>query len=1071
MSAPDRRNEVIAEWYELRASGAEREAAELLDAHPELVGELPQDLSAMQILDRLLEDPVGPSLDPRTIGPYRVVREVGRGGMGVVYEAEQLAMERRVALKVLTPTLTGVGRSVQRFKAEARAAGRLHHTNIVPVYDMGQHDGHWYYAMELVEGWPLCRLLEDLRAGGARAESSRSRIREASDRASGGDAPDGGTAWFERVASMFAGVADALHAAHEAGIVHRDVKPGNLLLHTDGALKLVDFGLAHLDDNGPTMTRTGDVLGTPAYMSPEQAAARREQVDHRTDVYSLGATLYEVLTLRPPFLGESLAELCTQISSSEPVALRRVDSGIPRDLETIVQKAMEKDVERRYASAAELAGDLRAFCQGASIQARRIGPLVRVARRIRRHKTVSVLLAVALVLGLGGGWVWWRLEAVERARRYDDLIALGHEAHASGELRDGASSAGYYAQAIATDPDRPEAYWLRALASEDEDARLADVDRARERGLSKSSAHWLRAYLLRKADRYAAATRELARTQSSPGQATSEEWYLRGTCVSGIDDRIELFTKAISASSPQHLVRQFSLRARAEAYEDNGEFERALDDRLALRAMGVRSPVEQVRIAVLWHFMGRESAEQEALVEAFRMAGATRDPSRWLRVLQTSLDCDLTFAWTERRWSTASASACLEATALLPKSSDRLRVVGYSHRVLHHHEDALRAYRELIVDDADDFEIRQEFCAALIEAGRFREAERVARRALADRPGASVFWRRLGKSLLLNGDADSAVDAYRQAVRVERSSVSLCALGTALGSLAKFDEAVLKLEQALSLRASDRRAVGYLANGLRSLGRAEQASIVLRRALNLWPRDRTILFQLTYDLIDGGRAAESFALLRRALAAGHDDPYLAALWSRAVSHALPNDASSNARMAFEIGSEESGGFLELTRDLIGAGRTSEAVHCARAAFERGGGPVERTLLAEAISLQDPEAGIELAYEVISHYPDEVRARQLLASILVSMNRFREAIPQFDWVIERETGNIVARLGLAHCKLGLEDFDAAFTALNEAVDLGWTRLHHFESAFHPEGRAMLKRMPGYRQLMGRVLRGR
>ena len=182
-----------------------------------------------------------------------------------------------------------------------------------------------------------------------------------------GNGSGNGHGWFRRVAAIFAGVADALEAAHGEGIVHRDVKPGNLLLDGDGTLKLVDFGLAHLDGNGPTMTRTGDLLGTPAYMSPEQAAAKRIRVDHRTDIYSLGATLYEVLTLRPPFDGDNLHQLCTQIVSRDPIQPRMVDRRIPKDLETIVAKAMEKDRTSRYQRASDLARDLQAFCEGGAI--------------------------------------------------------------------------------------------------------------------------------------------------------------------------------------------------------------------------------------------------------------------------------------------------------------------------------------------------------------------------------------------------------------------------------------------------------------------------------------------------------------------------------------------------------------------------------------------------------------------------------------------------------------------------------------------------------------------------------
>jgi serine/threonine protein kinase len=233
--------------------------------------------------------------------------------MGIVYEARQISLNRRVALKVLPPGLGLTGTAVQRFEREARAAAKLHHTNIVPVHAIGEEEGCHYYAMELIEGEPLSRLVNDL--GGQRsnplmdaavtqtATAAPAKAKAASPTTSGptslSDTSSSSREWFDTVARLLTDVADALHYAHGRGVIHRDVKPANLMLSNDGRLCLADFGLARVAQE-PGMTVSGSFLGTPAYMSPEQIAAGRVQVDHRSDIYSLGAVLYEMLSLQRP---------------------------------------------------------------------------------------------------------------------------------------------------------------------------------------------------------------------------------------------------------------------------------------------------------------------------------------------------------------------------------------------------------------------------------------------------------------------------------------------------------------------------------------------------------------------------------------------------------------------------------------------------------------------------------------------------------------------------------------------------------------------------------------------------
>jgi serine/threonine protein kinase len=364
------------------------------------------------------------------LGDYRLIREIGRGGMGVVYEAEQLSLNRRVAVKILALAAALDPRQRQRFLNEARAAALLHHANIVPVFGVGCEQGVHYYVMQYIEGHTLAQVISDLRASTCGLRSSTFDLRSSifsgagrlfhdpmhvrssrafNKRSKAEDRRSNSTiiclttersitsgAFFRSVATLGIQAAQGLEYAHEGGLVHRDVKPANLLIDARGNLWITDFGLARLPgDTG--LTQTGDLLGTLRYMSPEQAQSRRGLVDHRTDIYSLGVTLYELLTLQPLFTEKDRAELLERILNAEPMAPRRLNRAIPVELETIVLKAVAKNPVERYATAQEMADDLGRFLADKPILARRPGLFERAGKWLRRHRSV-VRTAVAFVL-------------------------------------------------------------------------------------------------------------------------------------------------------------------------------------------------------------------------------------------------------------------------------------------------------------------------------------------------------------------------------------------------------------------------------------------------------------------------------------------------------------------------------------------------------------------------------------------------------------------------------------------------------------------------------------------------
>src|SRR5881409_4429210 len=308
-------------------------------------------------------------------GDYELLEQIGRGGQGVVFRAHQKSLNRTVALKVISLGQWASEAHVKRFRREAEAAARLEHPCIVPIYEVGERDGSCYFSMKFVEGGQLDEVVR-------RTPMS---IRQA--------------------AELIAKVASTVHYAHEHRILHRDIKPGNILLDAKGEPHLTDFGLARLVETESSVTQTLDVLGTPSYMAPEQAVGNNAAVSNATDVYGLGAVLYQVLTGQPPFAGGTTYETIKLLLDTEPRQPRLLNPKIDRDLSTICLKCLEKDPKRRYSSALALAEDLERWLKHEPIRARRSRVFTRSKKWLRRNPTSALLAASLIALAAAAGWI------------------------------------------------------------------------------------------------------------------------------------------------------------------------------------------------------------------------------------------------------------------------------------------------------------------------------------------------------------------------------------------------------------------------------------------------------------------------------------------------------------------------------------------------------------------------------------------------------------------------------------------------------------------------------------------
>jgi len=388
--------------------------------YPDLAERIRELLPSVAMMEQLKRD-IGQAWDaeegcshPKRLGEFHVVRELGRGGMGVVYEAAQESLGRHVALKVIHRHGLLDAKRLRRFRREAQAVAQLHHTNIVPIFGVGEHDGLPYYVMQHIRGSGLDVLLGQWRS----------------------DGPPRGVRHARFVARVGVQAAEALDYAHGQGVLHRDVKPANLLIDERETVWVTDFGLAKLTGQDD-LTASGDVIGTLRYLAPE---ALRGETDGRGDVYSLGLTLYELLTLTPPFGALSPSELLRHVTEGRPTRPRKLDPTIPRDLETIILKATAREPEDRYPTAADLAADLKNFLDDRPIRARRANAGERLWRWGRRNRTTAALTATAaasLLLAAVVGWIGYasttralegesrrRGEAERATRRAEENVAL-----------------------------------------------------------------------------------------------------------------------------------------------------------------------------------------------------------------------------------------------------------------------------------------------------------------------------------------------------------------------------------------------------------------------------------------------------------------------------------------------------------------------------------------------------------------------------------------------------------------------------------------------------------------------
>jgi len=412
-------SDIFREYLKAKLEGKKITLGELIERYPEHEKYLRKKFVALNLVSPPEESP--PEIQDLTgsvIGDFKIIREISHGGMGVVYLAEQLSLARKVALKILRPSIFTDQKHVERFRQEGRAIAKLQHKGIVPVHLIGEHDGLFYIAMQYVEGLPLSKLInyakehklrsldpdqvKDLIAAELPEEERPSVVAPA------------GNNWVEMACHIIMSVGEALEFAHGQNILHRDIKPSNIILTKDGLPVLLDFGLSK-DLASTDLTPTGEFLGTPAYSDPEVLFNKNSQSNVRSDVYSLGMSLYELVTFHLPYGGETISEIISSIRSNDPMPPVRFNATISRDLDAVVLKAINKESALRYQNVTEFVEDLRRFIEARPVLAKAPSLKYRAAKFLKRNRTASLVAAVAIALIIASSLTahhFWRTNSI-----------------------------------------------------------------------------------------------------------------------------------------------------------------------------------------------------------------------------------------------------------------------------------------------------------------------------------------------------------------------------------------------------------------------------------------------------------------------------------------------------------------------------------------------------------------------------------------------------------------------------------------------------------------------------------
>jgi serine/threonine-protein kinase len=817
---------------------------------------------------------------PRIPG-YAIESVLGRGGMGIVFRARHLRLNRLVALKMLLSGAYAGPKDLARFQREAEAVAGLRHPHIVQVHDVGEHDGQPYFTMELVEGGSLAEKLQ------------------------GTPQP------ARQAAALLAMLAATMHVAHRGGIVHRDLKPANILLTPDGAPKISDFGLARRLHEGTTLTQSGIPVGTPSYMAPEQAQGQAHAIGPAVDVYALGAILYELLTGRPPFQGETAASTIHQVITQDPVPPSRLNFQVPGDLETICLKCLQKPPQQRYEDAQALADDLWRFGEGRPIQARPLGAGARLWRWCRRNPAAAALVAVALLLvGLASGGGVWLVQ--QRAERQAETAR--HDAELRNEVHTAVAQAVSLRKGFHFHEARElleQARHRLEPAGPDNLRRQVDQGRADLDLAERLDAARLRAGVLFEEDL---------------DHAEAEEPYVAAFAEAGLGpegDDVEAATARVrdSAVCPEVVA--------------------ALDDWASITP----DPARRAWLLAVARKADPDPARDRLRQpELWQDSGGLAPLARELSVAELSPQLATALGRVARLSGEEVVALLTAAHARFPQDFWINLQLGVALFAAERRDEALGYFRAALALRPETSAAHDDLGVALLTLGRTDEAVGHFQQARRLDPKDASACRNLGTALRARGQLAEAVDCFRQALRLNpRYARAHYSLGLTLRDKGRLEEAIDHLQQAVRLdprnvwaqnnlsmcwyAAACAGAQAAAGPGPGDARPCEPARTALRRQALNW---------LRADLALRPRLLQAGKVVGRPLSSWQTDPALASVRDRTALAKMPDDEGEQwQRLWADVAALSAADPLEQGQALAARREWARASDCYARALKRG----------------------------------------------------------------------------------------------------------------------------------------
>jgi tetratricopeptide (TPR) repeat protein len=804
---------------------------------------------------------------------YEILAWLGEGGMGVAYKARHLSLNRLVALKMIRGGSQARSDSLVRFRTEAESVGRLRHPNIIQIYDIGEADGLPFVALELLDGGSLA----DRLAG--TPQTSR------------------------QAAELVVTLAQAVRVAHESGIIHRDLKPTNVLYTSDGVPRITDFGLAKRVDSDDGQTQSGQVMGSPSYMAPEQARGHSRDVGPAADVYALGAILYEMLTGRPPFKGATAVETVRQVIDDDPVTPSRLVPRVSRDLETICLKCLHKEPERRYVSAAALVDDLNRFREGRPIRARPASPVGRLWRWARREPTKAGLLAAlsALCLLTVGGGLWLeRQQAEQQGRAHEAIEAALAQLPSLRRQGRWAEAEAILAQVRSRVDEARSDRLRRHLARASEELRLAaELERIRLTPAVEAShfdyggmaGAYARAFeqagLEVRGDEESVAARISASDLRSPLVMALDHWAY---VADALGDR-ELMARLLGLTRRIDPDPRWGDRLRTPALWDDQEALRRLSDdaRKGLAGESPEGGPPTPLVALLAKKLGQKDGQAEPLLRqaqvrhpddfwlnyALGEALRERKPAESVGFYRAALATRPTVAAVQFElgmalWRQGQANEAMaefrRAVELDPKGSLAVFGLGLCLQGMGRPEEAMVEYRRTLELEPKGAPAHCQIGICLQTLGRLDEAMTEYRRTIELDPEGGLAHYQLGLCWQARGRFDEAMAEYRRAIELDpKGAPAHHQLGMCWQARRQFDEAMAEYRRAIELDPKLAESHFHLGTCWQARGRFDEAISEYRLVMELAPRWGLGYDSLADALVQIGRFAEARSAVRRGL--------------------------------------------------------------------------------------------------------------------------------------------------------------------------------------------------------------